>query len=93
MAGTQGEVPAQFIVDTLGEPVVASFKVLRSSHGLFTEAVRTALPEMRFGSAELNGRKVRQLVQQPFVFAVAGKEGAAPTTSLRTVLVWTRRHF
>lgn len=85
MAGTQGEVLAQFVVDTLGEPLVTSFKVLRSSHGLFTESVRTALPEMRFVPAEMNGRKVRQLVQQPFVFAIAGKDSAtSPTVVARS---------
>jgi len=83
-SGVQGEVLAQFIVDTLGMPDMDSFKVLRSHHGRFTDAVREALPDMRFTPAEMNGRKVRQLVQQPFVFAIAGREGERPVTSPNT---------
>jgi TonB family protein len=76
-AGAQGEVLAQFIVDTLGLADVKSFRVLRSSHELLSNAVKTALPDMRFTPAELNGRRVKQLVQQPFVFAIASKDSVA----------------
>ena len=61
---------AQFIVDTTGRAEPISFKVLRTTHELFAEAVRTALPKMRFIPAELGGRKVKQLVQQPFSFTI-----------------------
>jgi periplasmic protein TonB len=44
--------------------------VLRASHDAFGQAVRTALPRMRFLPAEIGGRKVRMLVQQPFAFAL-----------------------
>jgi protein TonB len=37
---------------------------------MFEQAVRSALPNMRFLPAEIGGRKVKQLVQQPFVFAL-----------------------
>lgn len=63
-----GEVAAQFIVDTLGRVEIGSFKVLRTTNDLFVAAVRSHLPRMRFYPAEVNGRKVRQLVQQAFVF-------------------------
>jgi len=76
-AGTTGEVLAQFIVDTLGQPVMTSFKVLRSSHDLFTTAVRDYVATTTYQPAELNGTKVRQLVQQPFVFAISGKNDSA----------------
>jgi hypothetical protein len=66
-----------FVVDTSGLVLPGSAKVARSTHQLFTEAVRTALPDMRFVPAEVAGRKVRQLVQQAFVFAVAGSETSA----------------
>ena len=68
IARTQGEVLVQFVVDTAGLPEMASFKVLRSSHALFTESVRAAVANFRFSPAELNGRKVRVLVQQPMNF-------------------------
>jgi TonB family protein len=69
-AKVTGEVLAQFVVDTLGRFEPGSFKVLKSSHGLFTQSVRDALPAMRFAPAEVGGRKVGQLVQQPFTFAL-----------------------
>jgi len=67
-AGVEGQVLGQFVVDTLGRVELGSFKVIRSDHDLFTAAVRSALPAMRFLPAEVGGRKVRQVVQQPFVF-------------------------
>jgi protein TonB len=69
-AGVEGEVLAQFVVDTTGHVENGSFKVLRSSHDMFVAAVRSALPGMRFIPAEVGGRKVKQLVQQPFTFAI-----------------------
>lgn len=69
-AGVEGEVMAQFVVDTTGRADPSTFKVLKSSHDLFANAVRQALPNMRFIPAEVGGRKVKQLVQQPFGFAI-----------------------
>lgn len=66
----EGEVLAQFVVDTTGRVEVSTFKVIRTSHELFSASVRQALPQMRFLAAEVGGRKVKQLVQQPFVFAL-----------------------
>ena len=70
-AGVEGDVMAQFVVDTTGRVELGSFKVLKTSHALFESAVRSALPGMRFIPAEVGNKKVRQLVQQPFVFAIA----------------------
>ncbi|MEK7239674.1 MAG: energy transducer TonB [Gemmatimonadota bacterium] len=69
-AGVEGEVLAQFVVDTTGRAESGSFKVLKTSHELFALAVKNALPGMRFLPAEVGGKKVKQLVQQPFVFAI-----------------------
>ena len=69
-AGVEGEVLAQFVVDTSGRAEPSSFKVLRSSHDLFAQAVKSALPGMRFIPAEVGGKRVKQLVQQPFTFAI-----------------------
>lgn len=68
--GVEGQVLAQFVVDTTGRIEIPSFRVLRSDHAMFEQAVRQALPNMRFLPAEVGGRKVKQLVQQPFVFAL-----------------------
>ena len=69
-AGVEGRVLAQFVVDTSGKADMSTFKVLESSHELFAQAVRQALPRYRFFPAEIGGKKVRQVVQQPFTFAI-----------------------
>ncbi|MBI2795165.1 MAG: TonB family protein [Gemmatimonadetes bacterium] len=70
-AGVEGEVLAQFVVDTSGRVEMSSFKVLKSTHDMFTSSVRNALPNMRFIPAEVGGRHVKQLVQQPYVFNIS----------------------
>lgn len=70
-AGVEGRVLAQFVVDVNGKADMSTFKVLESSHDLFTQSVRQALPRMRFFPAEIGGKKVRQVVQQPFVFGLS----------------------
>jgi protein TonB len=67
-ANVEGEVLAQFVVDTTGRADMSTFKVLKETHALFTQAVKTALPQMRFYAAEVGGKKVKQLVQMPFQF-------------------------
>jgi TonB family protein len=70
-AGVEGDVLVQFVVDAEGEAVPSTLKVIKSSHDLFTQAVSTALPKMRFVPTQLKGKSVRQLVQQPFAFRIA----------------------
>jgi protein TonB len=69
-ANVSGEVLAQFVVDTMGRVEMNTFKVLKEDHPLFTQAVKTSLQGARFLPAEVGGRKVKQLVQQPFQFAL-----------------------
>src|SRR5687767_2256609 len=69
-ANVEGEVLVQFVVDTTGRVEQGSVKVLKTSHDLFTNSVRSALSNMRFYPAEIGGRKVKQLVQQPFNFTL-----------------------
>jgi protein TonB len=70
-AQVEGTVLASFVVDTTGRADMSTFKVLKSDHELFTNAVKNALPRIRYLPAEVGGRKVKQLVQQPFVFNLA----------------------
>lgn len=70
-AGVEGQVLAQFVVDTEGHPIVSTFKVLKSDHELFTQAVRDVLGDMLFTPAEVGGRTVKQLVQMPFAFSLS----------------------
>lgn len=69
-AGVEGEVLAQFVVDTTGRADMGSFKVLKSDHDLFTNAVKAALPRYKFIPAETGGRKVKMYVQMPFRFNI-----------------------
>lgn len=68
--GVTGCVLAQWVVDTAGRADTATFRIIKASHTEFAQAVRDALPGMRFTPAELHGRKVRQLVQEPFDFSI-----------------------
>src|SRR5712671_7130808 len=69
-SGIAGEVQAQFVVNSSGKADVESFKVLKSTNELFTQAVKSVLPRMRFSPAQIGGKPVNQLVQQSFQFAV-----------------------
>jgi protein TonB len=69
-AAVEGEVLAQFVVDTTGRYEPGTFKVLKSTNEQFTNAVKNALPRIKFYPAEVGGRKVKQLVQQPFTFSL-----------------------
>jgi len=69
-AGIEGSVLAQFVVDTTGRAEMSTFKALKSDNALFETAVKNALQRMRFLPAEVGGRKVKQLVQQPFQFSL-----------------------
>jgi TonB family protein len=71
LAGREGRVVAQFVVDEDGRVQEKTVKLVRSDNVLFDEAVRSVLPRMRFAPAEIAGRKVRQLVEMPFVFALS----------------------
>lgn len=72
-SGVEGEAIVQFIVDTTGRAELPSFTVLRATHILFGDAVKAALPRMRFLPAEIDGRKVRMRVTQNFSFALTKK--------------------
>ena len=68
-ANVEGEVLAQFVVDTTGraghEPVSRCSKSTRSLH---QRRQGVAAEHMKFYPAEVGGRKVKQLVQMPFQF-------------------------
>jgi periplasmic protein TonB len=67
-AGVSGRVVVRFVVDTLGRVEPASIVVRESGHDLFEQSVRAVLPALRFVAAEVEGRKVRMLVELPFEF-------------------------
>lgn len=69
-AGVEGEVLVTFVVDTLGVADLSTLAVIRSTHDLFTQAVRTAIGQQSFTPATIGSRAVRQLVQQPYSFTI-----------------------
>jgi len=66
--GVPGQVLAEFVVDTLGHVELETFGVISSTDPRFVQAVQRALPDWAYAPAMLNGKRVRQLVQQPFHF-------------------------
>lgn len=87
-AGVSGVTIVQFVVDTTGRPIPETMKVVRSSHQLFTNAVQSALPGLRFLPARVASRNVKQLAQMVYWFEVQGfpprdtvvvPEGPVPT--------------
>ena len=63
-----GRVLFEFWVDSRGRPEVSTFRVIRSSHRKFSDAVVRAVQTMRFNPATIGGCGVRQLVEQPYDF-------------------------
>jgi len=69
-SGISGEVQAQFVVKSDGRADMDTYKTLKSTNELFTQAVKNVLPRMHFSPAMIGGKPVNQLVQQSFQFAV-----------------------
>jgi TonB family protein len=65
-----GKVTVRFVVDTSGVADVQSLQIIDASDPQFAASVRDALPRMKFQPARLNGKRVRQLVEQPFRFNI-----------------------
>ena len=86
-AGVEGEVLVQFVVDENGVVMPGTTKVMKATHALFQQAVVDAVPSYRFSPALVGGRPVKQLVQQPFVFALAGARPGAETSSSKIGIV------
>jgi TonB family protein len=79
--GIQGSVVTQYVVDTTGFADSTSLKIVRTTHEQFADAVRAALPYMRFFPAKVGSKKVRQLVEQEFSFKI--EQSAAQSTRRR----------
>jgi TonB family protein len=77
--GIEGSVVIRFIVDTTGHADSVSLRVVETSHVGFADAVRIALPHMKFVPAQQAGRHVPQLVMQEFRFVIRHPDSAATT--------------
>ena len=69
---------AQFVVGVDGKAEMNSFRVLEATHPDVVAAIRKALPGLTYYPAEIGGKKVRQVVQQPFTFAIPQPDGPQP---------------
>jgi TonB family protein len=81
-ANIEGEVLAQFVVDTTGHVDMSSLKVLKTTHDLFTNSVKQSLPDIKFSPALVGGRKVKQLVQMTFPFSLSQGASIGPAVQL-----------
>lgn len=63
-----GEVTVQFVVNEKGEAENASIKVIKASDREFVTPVRRAVTGATYYAAEIDGRRVKQLVQMTFKF-------------------------
>jgi TonB family protein len=77
----EGGAYVQFVVDTTGFADTLSFRVISSTHPEFAQSVRDALPGMRFHPAILRSKKVRQLVEQPFMFKIVAPVQTTPASA------------
>jgi hypothetical protein len=82
-SAVRGLVVAEFVVDTLGHVEEGTFNIVSSTHPLFSEAVRLAMPRAGYEPARQGGRRVRQLVHQPFDFAPPVRKGERDTADGR----------
>jgi len=65
-----GHVLTEFVVDTAGFVESETIGIVSSTHPAFARAAMAALSSAEFRPALKNGRRVRQIVQLPFVFLV-----------------------
>jgi TonB family protein len=70
--GIGGEVLLSFVVDTTGRVEPASLTVQCATAPEFESTVRDYVLHLRFVAAKWHGFTVRQVLQQPFEFAVHG---------------------
>ena len=68
-ANIDGQVLVQFVVDERGAAEMNTFKVIKATNPEFADAVRRAVSSTAYSPAEVRGRHVKQLVQQPFTFS------------------------
>ena len=64
----EGTLLVRFVVDSTGRVQDKSVEFPGKAHPLFVDAVRRALLRSRYLPAEVDGRRVAQLVSQEFVF-------------------------
>jgi TonB family protein len=80
LKGIEGHATMRFVIDSTGIIDLSTVALLEASHAEFVQAVREAMPKMRFHPAKMGLQAVRQLAEQLFKFElkkVASSESAA----------------
>jgi TonB family protein len=68
--GVEGFAAMRFVVDSTGRIDLGTVELLQATHAEFVQAVREALPNMRFRPAKMGPTSVRQLAEQLFKFEI-----------------------
>jgi outer membrane biosynthesis protein TonB len=91
-AGTIGVVVAQMVVDTNGTAIESTLKIVRAADPGFIQAIKDVMPKLRFLPAKVGDRKVKQLVQVQYRFAIQGKpvptDTIIPKGPIHSLDVW-----
>jgi TonB family protein len=84
--GIEGTVLVRYVVEANGLADSSSLQIITATRREFADAVRAAIPHMRFTPARIDERPVRQLVEQPFSFRIQRPQAvdtAPPANSRR----------
>jgi TonB family protein len=82
--GVEGTVVVRYVVEANGLADSSSLVILSATRREFADAVRAAIPFMRFTPARIDERPVRQLVEQPFSFRILRPQPADTTATPAT---------
>jgi outer membrane biosynthesis protein TonB len=75
--GSRATISTMFVVDEVGQPDVATFRVLNTSPDeRFVASIREALGRTRFVPARKDDEWVPQVVQYTYDFGLRGDPGA-----------------
>lgn len=74
MKGIEGFATMRFVIDSTGLIDMATVTLMNASHAEFVQAVREAMPRMRFRPAMMGPQAVRQLSELPFKFEIKNLE-------------------
>jgi hypothetical protein len=78
LAGINGRALAEFVVDTTGRPIPASFRIIESTDSVFEGPTREAILGSTFHPGRVAGKAVLVLVRQPVNYQVASSAPARP---------------
>jgi TonB family protein len=77
----EGSATMRFVIDSTGLIDLGTISVRVATHDAFAQAVKDAMPRMRFRPALRGTTAVRQLVEQPFKFEI--KNAMAPAKAVK----------